>query len=1417
MTSKHGLNSFSFLSIGLLLLLLVTGAMASVAYGQAAPVALPYIFDTAAGTGTAGFAGDNGSATFAELNSPRDVAFDSAGNMYIADFANGRIREVNASSGYISTFAGGATQPAGTAAAGGSLCGASYPWGGMTPTAPPWNISGDGCLATQAYLNQPRGVAVDQNNNVYISEYGSGEIRVVRASDNTIWTIGGGQSSGWADGDAAVSAFNNPQALAITPDGNVLVADGGNNVIRKIDMSACTVFTLNASTGGPYPTGCITSTITGTANPKWIGSPVPSSNTSASTPPIPAGYSGDGQDASYAQLNGPYAVRTDGSGNIYIADTGNCLVREIAKNSNLISTAIGDTANLCKGTRAGKYWPAVGNLSNAPAGLAIDGSGNIYVEESTSVVFYDAATQYVHKLAGGGPGCVGLATSPYDGCPGLQAAIGAAYGLALDSAGNVFLADAANNSARELMVGTVFPSTVMVGSSATLYSIFHLGAGDNGVGYVSSLPEFMLTSTGTNSFGDTLGCGSLNADDTVDCLVEVAFTPDTGGQFNGTLTATAMPSNQTKQLPETGQGVVLFQFPPYQYVPCSLEPGPGSPIYPPGYPIDPITGPGNTTYIVVCVFQVPSMAMTYGGPVPQLPTMITVPGNICIPTRPCPALVYNILVAVDCMTTATSQSPVGSYAINCSVPNPPTGYTGAYIFDIIPGTMQVLPATPAIGVTCGTFAYDGNPHGCTAKAVGVGGATVSGSFNWSPAQSETAPGTYDITATFTSNDPNYNNGSPATGLLIITPAVSTTVTASVTAANRQYNATVAATITSCSLSGVAPGDVGNVTCSAAGPNTFSDKNAGTNKTVTATNISLSGSAAGNYVLANTTATTTASISRAPVTPVFVWPLYIPYGGPPPSPSCMLEGVFPGDIVGCKVVVDVTMCVIVGPCMVSYSVILTGPDAGNYYVAGGFPPYPLTISKAPLTITAGNVVIPYGGPVPTPTCTVTGAVNGDVIGCTAVVSGTSTVPTASGAALANYSITVVDGTVTTGPATPNVSITCGTFAYNGAAHMCSATVTGVNGVAVNGKFTYSPAQSETAPGTYNITATFASSNANYSNGSPATGLLVINARPLEVNPTSIDFVNTYIGSASIMRTVAVINDSGAAITLNPATITGLDAGDFTMVDNCASKALPAVVPFATCTVQVTFKPLDLITSSSLLATLNITAVPSGAPQASLSASVALYGASKPLLLVQPGTLVFPSTYLSASSGVQTVTVTNDTGGPVQVSASLSGTDPGDFAISQNHCASGTIDNLGTCTISVTFTPTKINIRTALLVITAGGITKNVSLRGTGTAWLTVLPSSIPAFAATAVGKSESRIVTVGYNSTIPMDISIVPPGEFAITNTVCTAMVPGTACTYTLTFTPAAAGLRTATMTITGETTSGEILTWTTSLSGTGLN
>ena len=238
------------------------------------------IITTVAGNGVMGYGGDGGPATAASLNSPQSVAFDAAGDLYIADFANSRVRRVDAKTGIITTVAG--------------TGGSSY--------------SGDGGPAINAGMNGPYVVAFDAAGNFYIQTSFDNCIRKVDIATGIISTFAGVVDSGGTyggDGGPAVDAqFNYPYGMAFDAAGNLLIADTYNNRIRRIDAS----------------TGIIT-TIIGNGT---------------------QGYAGDGGPAIDAEFHSITGITFDLAGNLYIADANNNRVRVVAASTGVITTIAGD-------------------------------------------------------------------------------------------------------------------------------------------------------------------------------------------------------------------------------------------------------------------------------------------------------------------------------------------------------------------------------------------------------------------------------------------------------------------------------------------------------------------------------------------------------------------------------------------------------------------------------------------------------------------------------------------------------------------------------------------------------------------------------------------------------------------------------------------------------------------------------------------------------------------------------------------------------------------------------------------------------------------------------------------------------------------------------------------------------------------
>jgi len=279
------------------------------------------VITTVAGNGTKGFSGDGGPATAASLNFPVAVAVDAAGNLFIADLYNNRIREVSAA-GIITTVAGN---------------GASNAQSGQGA------FSGDGGPATSAGLNGPFGVAVDAAGDLFISDLYNNRVRKVSAS-GTITTVAGNGTQGFTgDGGPATAAqIAQPYGIAVDGSGNLFFADFGNTRVRKVSAS-----------------GTIT-TVAGNGTP---------------------GFTGDGKTGTAAELNYPKGIALDASGNLFIADSANSLIRKLSASG--IMTTVAGTGDF---GYTGDGGPATSAKLYFPRGVAVDAAGNVFIADLNSVI-----------------------------------------------------------------------------------------------------------------------------------------------------------------------------------------------------------------------------------------------------------------------------------------------------------------------------------------------------------------------------------------------------------------------------------------------------------------------------------------------------------------------------------------------------------------------------------------------------------------------------------------------------------------------------------------------------------------------------------------------------------------------------------------------------------------------------------------------------------------------------------------------------------------------------------------------------------------------------------------------------------------------------------------------------------------------
>jgi hypothetical protein len=388
---------------------------------------------TAAGSvstlaGAVGFAGStDGNGTAALFNMPQGITVDSSGNVYVADTNNSTIRKVT-SGGVVSTLAGVPGQTGGS----------------------------DGTGASARFFN-PFGLAVDAAGNIYVADYDNDTVRKVTAAGVVSTLAGSAGSSGSGDGQGGAARFNHPAAVAVDGAGNIYVIDTSNQTVREITAggSVTTIAGtpgIGGSTNGTgaaasffYPGG-IASTVggvvyvadTGNHSIRAIASPGVVSTLAGS-----AGQKGDADGTgSQATFEYPYGGSVDGSGHLFVADSGNNTVREVTSGGGATTVAgAGGIAGSSDGAGSAARF-------NNPSGTAVDGSGNVYVA--------DTGNSTIRKIAPGGSvttfaGSAG-ATGTSDGV-GSAARFNSPAGVAVDTAGNVYVADTNNDTIRKISAG----------------------------------------------------------------------------------------------------------------------------------------------------------------------------------------------------------------------------------------------------------------------------------------------------------------------------------------------------------------------------------------------------------------------------------------------------------------------------------------------------------------------------------------------------------------------------------------------------------------------------------------------------------------------------------------------------------------------------------------------------------------------------------------------------------------------------------------------------------------------------------------------------------------------------------------------------------------------------------------------------
>jgi sugar lactone lactonase YvrE len=455
---------------------------------------------TIVGSGNFGYSGDGGPALAARLAGPQAVAVDSSGNIFIADSNNYRVRKVT-TGGVINTVAGNGT----------------------------YSYAGDGGPAALSALNYPIGLARDSGGNLFVADYSNSRIRKI--------TPGGVISSFVNNLTSPISVAVEPTS------GNVFTADCDNRVYMATPAGGvanlfatgpwffCSYYYNYTSSGygggvAASPSGNVY--VADTYNSRIFRISNGTSILVAGTGQY--GFAGDGGPATAARLGYPTGLALDTQGNLYIADAGNSRIRKVTP-EGIISTVAGNGTY----TYTGDGGPAIAAGFNTPSAVALDAGGNIFIADTYNNAIRKVTPEGIISTVAGN----GVAGFSGDGGPAISAQLNAPLGLEVDASGNLFIADTNNNRIRRVGLVMTVPtlatlsttiggqgSTVNVTLSGTSFSnplTINAGSGIT-VSNVTVVNEVSATATFTIASNATLGPHDVNVTTNLGTSGNVLFT-----------------------------------------------------------------------------------------------------------------------------------------------------------------------------------------------------------------------------------------------------------------------------------------------------------------------------------------------------------------------------------------------------------------------------------------------------------------------------------------------------------------------------------------------------------------------------------------------------------------------------------------------------------------------------------------------------------------------------------------------------------------------------------------------------------------------------------------------------------------------------------------------------------------------------
>src|ERR1700689_4947795 len=565
------------------------------------------IITIVAGTGAASFSGDGGPATSATLNEPDGLAVDSAGNIYISDALNAVVREVSASgpnAGEIQTIVGNTTF--GFSGDGGPALSAELtnPAGLFvdSTTGNPWiadfwanrirlyspgnnkqittvvgnGLVGDGGPATSASFYFPRTPQLDSEGNLYIVDAENDRIREVDTSGNITTVVGTGipcarPSLPCGDGGPATSALIfMPRTVTIEANGDLLVADDGDNKIREVAGGIINTIVGSGNRCGtgqnevPWPCGdggpALSASLndargavrdaagnlyfvdaqdnrvrevdtTGTIT--TVAGDGPDGNAPTGCNNMQENLKGDGGPAVSATLDCPLGLDMDAQGNLYVADTYNNVIRKIDTGTPRIITTIAGNGTA---GHTGDGGLATSATLNSPDRVSVNGAGNFFISDSGNNVIrrVDGTSKIITAFAGNG-----VFAFAGDGGPALSASFATPVGVVVDPAGNMYVGDVNNNRIRKVLLnpnisfsGTTLPfGNQPINATATLpLTITNSGDAPLAISSISiSEGAFSISGNSCPVAPATLAVGAQ-------CVLEIAFAPTQFIAYTGTIT-----------------------------------------------------------------------------------------------------------------------------------------------------------------------------------------------------------------------------------------------------------------------------------------------------------------------------------------------------------------------------------------------------------------------------------------------------------------------------------------------------------------------------------------------------------------------------------------------------------------------------------------------------------------------------------------------------------------------------------------------------------------------------------------------------------------------------------------------------------------------------------------------------------------